>query len=112
MSAGRRLAWCAAHAEHEGRVAAVLTEPVQGAGGVFPPPDGDLEAVRRLCDQHGAYLIMDEEMFGDARLQDWLASSPASSMQSLCTDLAETIRQYEAGRQSDDVTVLAFSRSR
>ena len=35
-------------------VAAVLTEPVQGAGGVFPPAEGYLADVRRLCDQHGA----------------------------------------------------------
>ena len=47
-------------AEHGERVAAVIAEPVQGAGGVFPPVDGYLEGVRRLCDRHGALMIADE----------------------------------------------------
>ena len=37
-------------------VAAIMTEPVQGAGGVYPPHDGYLQSLRKLCDQHGAYL--------------------------------------------------------
>ena len=39
-------------AEHGHRIAAVLSEPVQGAGGVHPPSDGYHEGTRRLCDQH------------------------------------------------------------
>jgi adenosylmethionine-8-amino-7-oxononanoate aminotransferase len=61
-------------AEHGHRVAAVLTEPVQGAGGVFPPGDGYLAAVRRLCDQHGALLIFDEVICGFGRLGTWFGS--------------------------------------
>jgi putrescine aminotransferase len=38
-------------------VAAIMTEPVQGAGGVFEPIDGYLQSLRKLCDQHGAYLV-------------------------------------------------------
>ncbi|MFV0523160.1 MAG: aspartate aminotransferase family protein [Acidimicrobiales bacterium] len=60
--------------EYGGRVAAVLTEPVQGAGGVHPPPEGYLEGLRRLCDQHGAYLIFDEVICGFGRMGTWLAS--------------------------------------
>jgi adenosylmethionine-8-amino-7-oxononanoate aminotransferase len=60
--------------EHGDEVAAVLTEPVQGAAGIYPPPDGYLEAARRLCDQHGAYLIFDEVITGFGRLGTWFAS--------------------------------------
>lgn len=55
-------------------IAAVLVEPVQGAGGVFPPPEGYLENVRRLCDRHGAFLIYDEVISGFGRLGHWFAA--------------------------------------
>jgi adenosylmethionine-8-amino-7-oxononanoate aminotransferase len=61
-------------AANEGRVAAVITEPVQGAGGVRPPVDGYLAGLRRLCDQHGAYLIVDEVICGFGRLGTWWGS--------------------------------------
>jgi adenosylmethionine-8-amino-7-oxononanoate aminotransferase len=61
-------------AEHGGRVAAVITEPVQGAGGVFPPTEGYLAELRRLCDHHGAYLIFDEVITGFGRLGSWFAA--------------------------------------
>jgi adenosylmethionine-8-amino-7-oxononanoate aminotransferase len=60
--------------EHEGRIAAVLTEPVQGAGGVFPPPDGYLAEARSLCDQHGALLVFDEVITGFGRLGTWFGA--------------------------------------
>lgn len=56
------------------RIAAVISEPVQGAGGVYPPPDGYLEGLRRLCDQHGALLIVDEVICGFGRLGRWFGS--------------------------------------
>ena len=46
-------------AEHGDRIAAVISEPVQGAGGVHMPEAGYLEGLRRLCDQHHALLIFD-----------------------------------------------------
>ena len=61
-------------ARHGHLVAAVITEPVQGAGGVFPPPEGYLHAVRRLCDQHGALMIADEVITGFGRTGQWFAS--------------------------------------
>jgi putrescine aminotransferase len=61
-------------AEHGERVAAVITEPVQGAGGVYPPPSGYLPALRRLCDRHGCYLIVDEVICGFGRLGRWWGS--------------------------------------
>jgi len=61
-------------AERGNEIAAVVTEPLQGAGGVYPPPDGYLEATRRLCDDHGAFLIMDEVICGFGRLGTWFGS--------------------------------------
>jgi adenosylmethionine-8-amino-7-oxononanoate aminotransferase len=52
----------------------VITEPVQGAGGVFPPPDGYLAELRRLCDHHGAFLVFDEVITGFGRLGQWFAA--------------------------------------
>ena len=61
-------------AEHGERIAAVLTEPVQGAGGVFPPPEGYLQGLRRLCDDNGALLIHDEVICGFGRTGSWFGS--------------------------------------
>lgn len=59
----------------EGRVAAVIAEPVVGAGGVYPPPDGYFAALRERCDRWGAYLICDEVICGFGRLGEWWGSS-------------------------------------
>jgi putrescine aminotransferase len=56
------------------RIAAVLVEPLQGAGGVWPPTEGYLEGARRLCDQHGAFLIFDEVISGFGRMGTWFAA--------------------------------------
>jgi putrescine---pyruvate transaminase len=56
------------------RVAAFFAEPVIGAGGVFPPPEGYLNAVREVCDRHGVLLVCDEVVTGVGRLGRWTAS--------------------------------------
>lgn len=61
----------AACAQHAGRIAAIISEPVQGAGGVHPSKDGYLQGLRALADQHGAYLIFDEVICGFGRLGSW-----------------------------------------
>ena len=53
------------------RVCAVLLEPVQGEGGVQPSPPGYLEAVRGLCDEREALMIMDEVQTGLGRTGAW-----------------------------------------
>jgi len=53
------------------RVCAVMLEPVQGEGGVQPSPPGYLEAVRALCDEREALLIMDEVQTGLGRTGAW-----------------------------------------
>ena len=56
------------------RIAAIMAEPVIGAGGVFPPPEGYLEGLRELCDECGALLIFDEVITGFGRLGSWFGS--------------------------------------
>ena len=56
------------------RIAAIVAEPVIGAGGVFPPPDGYLQGLREVCDESGALLIFDEVITGFGRLGSWFGS--------------------------------------
>lgn len=50
---------------------AILIEPVQGEGGVRIPPEGFLQGLRQLCDQHELLLIFDEVQTGCGRLGTW-----------------------------------------
>lgn len=49
-------------------VCAVIVEPVQGEGGVIAADQTFLEAIRRLCDQHNALMIIDEVQTGVGRV--------------------------------------------
>ena len=62
--------------EREGAntVAAVYLEPVQNAGGCFPPPPGYFERVRQICDRHGVLLVSDEVICAFGRLGHWFGA--------------------------------------
>ena len=47
--------------------AAVILEVVQGEGGVYPASKEYMQAARRICDQRGAFLIVDEIQSGFGR---------------------------------------------
>ena len=55
-------------------IAAVIVEPVSGAGGVLVPPQGYLQRLRQICDRHGILLIFDEVITGFGRLGKPFAS--------------------------------------
>ena len=54
-------------------VGAVLLEAVQGEGGINPAPPGYLAEVRRICDERGALMMMDEVQSGLGRTGHWFA---------------------------------------
>jgi adenosylmethionine-8-amino-7-oxononanoate aminotransferase len=49
-------------------VAAIFLEPVQNAGGCFPPPPGYFARVREICDRYGVLLVSDEVICAFGRL--------------------------------------------
>ncbi|MFL6054387.1 MAG: aspartate aminotransferase family protein [Actinoallomurus sp.] len=55
-------------------VAAVFLEPVQNAGGCFPPPPGYFQRVREICDRHGVLLVSDEVICAFGRLGHYFGS--------------------------------------
>jgi len=59
--------------EGPGTVAAVIAEPVQGAGGVIVPPDDYFPLLRQVCTKHEVLLIADEVITGFGRTGDWFA---------------------------------------
>jgi len=54
-------------------VAAVMVEPIQGEGGINVATRQYLEAIRRLCDENGAIMILDEVQTGIGRTGKWFA---------------------------------------
>lgn len=55
------------------QTAAVIVEPIQGEGGVNVPSDDYLPGLRRLCDERGVLLILDEIQTGMGRTGRWFA---------------------------------------
>jgi putrescine---pyruvate transaminase len=53
------------------RVAAIFVEPVIGAGGVYPPPEGYIEGVAELCAETGILFVCDSVIVGFGRLGTW-----------------------------------------
>ncbi len=63
--------------ENEGpsTVAAVFLEPVQNAGGCFPPPPGYFQRVREICDEYDVLLVSDEVICAFGRLGHYFGAS-------------------------------------
>ena len=61
----------ALEAAFDNEVAAVMIEPIQGEGGINIPSADYLQAIRRLCDDNGAVMILDEVQTGIGRTGKW-----------------------------------------
>jgi adenosylmethionine-8-amino-7-oxononanoate aminotransferase len=57
------------------RIAALYVEPVIGAGGVRPAPDGYLKQARQMMREAGALYVSDEVITGFGRVGDWFAAN-------------------------------------
>ncbi|GAA1480560.1 aspartate aminotransferase family protein [Gordonia sinesedis] len=59
------------------RVAAFFCEPIIGAGGIYPPPEGYLQEVRQICRDHDVLFVADEVVTGFGRIggDSWFAST-------------------------------------
>jgi putrescine---pyruvate transaminase len=55
-------------------VAAFVGEPIQGAGGVFPPPPGYWAEIQRICRKYDVLLVADEVICGFGRTGRWFGS--------------------------------------
>ncbi len=73
------------------RVCAVLLEPVQGEGGVQPAPPGYLEAVRALCDEREALLMIDEVQTGLGRTGRWFGFEHSGDVRPDVVTLAKAL---------------------
>ena len=60
-------------AEGADTVAAIIAEPVMGAGGVIVPPPSYFPKLREICDRHDVLLIADEVITGFGRTGRWFA---------------------------------------
>lgn len=69
-------------------IAAVIVEPVAGAGGVILPPEGYLQRLRDICTEHGILLIFDEVITGFGRL----GASCAAKRFAITPDLITTAK--------------------
>ncbi|MGO8838417.1 MAG: aspartate aminotransferase family protein [Limisphaerales bacterium] len=58
---------------HREWIGAILVEPVQGRGGCNVPPGEFLPGLRKICDEQGALLILDEIYTGFGRTGRWFA---------------------------------------
>ena len=64
-------------------IGAVLVEPIQARGGINVPPPEFLPRLSRLCDDHGALLILDEIYTGFGRTGKWFACEHSATMPDL-----------------------------
>lgn len=64
-------------------IGAVLVEPVQGRAGIRVPPPEFLPMLRKVCDQHGALLIVDEIFTGFGRTGRWFACEHTNTVPDL-----------------------------
>lgn len=72
-------------AENNNEIVAILVEPVEGEGGIIIPDAGYLKALRKICDQRGWLLMLDEIQTGMCRSGKWFAYQHEHILPDVCT---------------------------
>lgn len=72
-------------AENNKNIVAVLVEPITGEGGVSIPDNGYLKGLRKICDERGLLLILDEIQTGMCRTGKWFACQHESVLPDVMT---------------------------
>lgn len=72
-------------ARHNSDVAAILVEPIQGEGGIHMAAPGYLEALRKICDDRGWLLMLDEVQTGNGRTGQYFAYQHTSILPDVVT---------------------------
>lgn len=93
-------------------IAAIFVEPVQGAGGVIPPPAGYLAALRDLARRHDILFVADEVITAFGRLGAWFASTLWDldpDLMTLAKGLTSGYLPLGATMISDDIAEVIFS---
>jgi acetylornithine aminotransferase len=72
-------------ADNSNDVVAVLVEPIQGEGGINIPDPDYLLGMRRICDDHGWLLMLDEIQTGMGRTGEWFACQHSGMLPDVIT---------------------------
>ena len=72
-------------ADNNAGVVAVLVEPILGEGGIYIPDSGYLPALRKICDQQGWLLMLDEVQTGNARTGEYFAYQHSDCLPDIVT---------------------------
>ncbi|MDN3688776.1 aspartate aminotransferase family protein [Cyclobacterium jeungdonense] len=78
--------------QHHQDLAAIITEPVMCNNGCIPPKEGFLQGLRKICDQYGIALILDEVITGFR-----LGLSGAQGLYSILPDMAVFAKALGSG---------------
>ena len=69
----------------QANVVAVMVEPIQGEGGIVVPDDDYLIGIRKICDEHGLLMMLDEIQSGMGRTGQWFAWQHSGAMPDVMT---------------------------
>ena len=84
-------------------VACVFLEPVQNAGGCFPPPPGYFQRVREICDRYDVLLVSDEVICAFGRLGEYFGSARYGYSPDIITCAKGLTSRVRAARRDDRV---------